>query len=150
LSDTSPSGLPQIRDATADDAEAIADLLAQLGYPAPASAIPRRLSRMREEPGQRAIVAVEGRRVVGLATTVVRHVIVHDAPFARLAALVVAEDRRGIGIGRALVAAAEENARAAGCYAIEVTSGDHRPDAQRFYRALGFDERPRRFLKALR
>lgn len=141
---------PLIRDAAPGDAPAIAELLAQLGYPAPASAVPRRLRQMLAEPGQRALVAVEGRRVVGLATVVVRHVIVDDAPFARLAALVVAEDRRGAGIGRALLAAAEEHARRAGCFAIEVTSGDHRPEAHRFYRALGFEERPRRFLKPLR
>ena len=138
-----------VRPATAGDSEAIAELLRQLGYPSPAAAIPGRLARMLAEPGQSVLVAVHGRRVVGLATVIVRHVLVDDAPFARLAALVVGEADRDRGAGRALVGAAEELARAAGCSAIEVTSGDHRPEAHRFYRALGFEERPRRFIKRL-
>lgn len=140
---------PTVRDAADGDSAAIAQLLGQLGYPALAERVPGRLRRMRAEPGQRVLVAVEGDRLVGLATVIVRHVIVDDAPFARLAALVVADDRRGRGFGRALVDAAEEYARDRGCSAIEVTSGDHRPDAHEFYRALGFEERPRRFVKRL-
>jgi GNAT superfamily N-acetyltransferase len=140
---------PTIRLATAADADAIALLLGELGYPADPAAVPGRLERMLGEPGQSALVAQLDGRVVGLATVIVRHVLDADAPFARLAALVVAGNVRGRGIGRALVAAAEEIARAAGCSAIEVTSGDHRPAAHAFYRALGFSERPRRFLKRL-
>lgn len=139
----------RIRAATAADGPDIADLLRQLGYPAPAEAIPGRLARMSAEMGQTVLVASAGERVVGLATVIVRHVIHDDAPFARLAALVVAEDRRGRGVGRALAAAAEEIAVAAGCSLMEVTSGDHRPGAHDFYRELGYEERPRRFLKRL-
>jgi len=138
-----------LRQARGPDAPDIAELLRQLGYPADPEAIPRRLGRMAAEPDQAVLVAAEGERVVGLATVIVRHVITDDAPFARLAALVVAEDRRGRGIGRALAAAAEDIAVAAGCSVIEVTSGDHRPGAHAFYRSLGYEERPRRFLKRL-
>jgi GNAT superfamily N-acetyltransferase len=139
----------RFRPAEDADGEAIADLLRQLGYPAPAEAIPGRLARMTAEPGNAVLLATEDERVVGLATVIVRHVIHDDAPFARLAALVVAEDRRGRGVGRALAAAAEEIARSAGCSSIEVTSGDHRPGAHAFYLGLGYEERPRRFLKRL-
>ena len=138
-----------VRPAADDDSEAIAGLLAQLGYPARPAQVAGRLARMLAEPGQSVLVATDEGRVVGLATVIVRHVLVDDAPFARLAALVVEDGHRGRGVGRALVAAAEEIARAAGCSAIEVTSGDHRPAAHRFYRGLGFEERPRRFLKRL-
>jgi GNAT superfamily N-acetyltransferase len=138
-----------IRPADEADGSDIADLLRQLGYPAAAETVPGRLARMLAEPGQTVLVAAEGKLVVGLATVIVRHVITDDSPFARLAALVVAEDRRGRGIGRALAAAAEDIALSAGCSAIEVTSGDHRPDAHAFYRGLGYEERPRRFLKRL-
>lgn len=138
-----------VRLAAAGDSEAVAELLAQLGYPARPTQVTARLARMLAEPGQSALVATEQGRVVGLATVIVRHVLVDDAPFARLAALVVAEGERGRGVGRALVAAAEQIARTAGCSLMEVTSGDHRPAAHAFYRALGFEERPRRFLKRL-
>lgn len=138
-----------IRDAESGDSEAIAELLGQLGYPASADAVLARLARISAEPGQYVLLAQDGERVVGLATVIVRHVIHDDAPFARLAALVVADDRWNEGVGRSLVARAEELARQAGCNAIEVTSGDHRPQAHAFYRRLGFEERPRRFIKRL-
>jgi len=138
-----------LRQTRGPDAPDIAELLRQLGYPADPEAIPGRLGRMAAEPDQAVLVASEGERVVGLATVIVRHVITDDAPFARLAALIVAEDRRGRGIGRALAAAAEDIAVSAGCSVIEVTSGDHRPGAHAFYRSLGYEERPRRFLKRL-
>jgi len=138
-----------IRPAVADDSAAIALLLAELGYPAPADAIPVRLERMEGE-GQHLLLAELDGRVVGLASLFLRHVIVDDAPFARLAALVVSADSRGRGVGAALVADAERLARQGGCTILEVTSGLHRPEAHDFYRDLGFDEKPRRFLKRLR
>jgi GNAT superfamily N-acetyltransferase len=104
---------------------------------------------MLAEPGQSVLVAESNGQVIGLATIIVRHVIHYDTPFARLAALVVATGRRKSGVGAALVEAAERIARGAGCSVMEITSGDHRPEAHAFYRRLGFDERPRRFVKRL-
>ncbi|MDQ3937420.1 MAG: GNAT family N-acetyltransferase [Chloroflexota bacterium] len=138
-----------IRQPTVDDAAAIAGLLDELGYPSPVDAVAQRLVRMLGEPGQSVIVALDAGQLIGLATVIVRHVIVDDAPFARLAALVVTEGQRGRGVGTALVTAAEGIARSAGCTLIEVTSGDRRPAAHDFYRRLGFTERPRRFVKRL-
>jgi GNAT superfamily N-acetyltransferase len=138
-----------IRDASDADAPALAGLLAQLGYATEAQDIPARMAAMRAEPGQHVLVATQAEQVVGLATVLVRHVILNDAPFARLAALVVAEDRRGRGIGRALVAHAEDVARRAGCNIIEVTSATQRGEAHQFYRRLGYAERPTRFTKPL-
>jgi GNAT superfamily N-acetyltransferase len=51
----------------------------------------------------------------------------------------VAEDQRGRGIGAALLNAAVERAKAAGCYRIQLTSNKLRPDAHRFYRRHGFE-----------
>jgi GNAT superfamily N-acetyltransferase len=139
----------EIRDATDGDAAALAQLLGELGYPSSEGAIPDRIARMRAEPGQHVLVASAGDRVIGLATLVVRHVIVNDAPFARLAALVVTEDQRGHGVGQALAERAEQIAREAGCNIVEVTSAVWREGAHEFYRQLGYQERPRRFTKLL-
>lgn len=138
-----------IRDATLHDAPAIAGLLAELGYPSSADAVVARLQRMLGEPGQQVIVAESDGQVVGMATVIVRHVINNDAPFARLASIVVADSHRNRGIGTRLVAAAEEIGRATGCKVIEVTSAEHRAGAHRFYEELGYQERRRRFLKSL-
>ena len=139
----------QIRKATGGDAAAIAVLLGELGYKSTPDAVQGRLARMLAEPGQHVLVADDGGRVVGMATVIVRHVINNDSPFARLASIVVTEDRRSQGIGEALVRHAEGIAREAGCFAIEVTSGEHRAAAHRFYERLGYEERRRRYLKSL-
>jgi GNAT superfamily N-acetyltransferase len=144
-----PSPTIVIRDATEPDAPAIAGLLGELGYPAGAESIPGRIGRMRAEPGQHLLVAESDGQVVGMATVVVRHVINNDAPFGRLASIVVADGWRSRGIGQRLVEHAEEIARQTGCNLIEVTSADHRPRAHDFYRRLGYTERPRRFIKQL-
>jgi GNAT superfamily N-acetyltransferase len=138
-----------IREATMEDVPVLSELLGQLGYPSAPAAVRARLERMLEEPGQHVLVADLDGRVVGLATVIVRHVISNDAPFARLASVVVADGYRSRGIGQKLVEAAEDIGRDARCYAIEVTSGDHRSRAHDFYRRLGYEERPRRFMKAL-
>ena len=138
-----------IREARDDDAEAIASLLGELGYPASAEAVPSRLAKMRSDGNQWTLIAEADGEAVGMATIVVRHVINRDEPFGRLASVVVKEEWRSRGVGSALMARTEEICRAAGCSAIEVTSAEHRPRAHDFYRRLGFVERPQRFIKPL-
>lgn len=138
-----------IREARDGDEEAIAMLLGELGYPTSADAIPGRLANMRVEGNQWTVIAEVDGQPVGMATIIVRHVINRDEPFGRLASVVVADGWRSRGIGEALMARTEEICHAAGCSAIEVTSADHRPRAHDFYRRLGFEERPRRFIKLL-
>jgi len=138
-----------IREARDDDADAIASLLGELGYPASAAAVPSRLAKMRSDGNQWTLIAEADGQPVGMATIVVRHVINRDEPFGRLASVVVSEGWRSRGVGSALMARTEEICRAAGCSAIEVTSAGHRPRAHDFYRRLGFVERPQRFIKPL-
>ena len=70
-----------------------------------------------------------------------------DASFPVLTSLVVLSSRRRQGIGQSLIAAAEEFCWSAGCHRIELTSGDHRPDAHRFYEELGYSSESRIFRK---
>jgi GNAT superfamily N-acetyltransferase len=48
-----------------------------------------------------------------------------------------------------LVEAVEGWARQHGCDVIEVTSGNQRVDAHRFYEGLGYAEKRKRFVKSL-
>ena len=67
----------------------------------------------------------------------------------RLTALAVLPSQRGQGLARALVGELERWGREQGCVVVEVTSAEHREDAHAAYRALGFEEASRRFMRRL-
>jgi GNAT superfamily N-acetyltransferase len=136
----------QVRDAVPEDASAIADLLGELGYPASAPEIAARLGAVAEVPG-RVLLAEDAGAVIGLGS-VTRLTLLHRAgPVALLSALVVRARRRGEGVGRALVAAAERQAAAWGCETLELTSRDDRHRTHKFYVGLGFESGSRKFVR---
>jgi GNAT superfamily N-acetyltransferase len=136
-----------VRDARAEDADAMSRLCAQLGYPAQAGAMPERLLRFQRDPNARALVADAGDGPIGLATVHLRHTINHEAPIAQLTLLVVDETQRTRGVGRALVEAAERWAHARGCHRIVVTTALQRADAHAFYERIGYRHTGRRYGK---
>jgi GNAT superfamily N-acetyltransferase len=137
-----------IRDARAADAEAIASLLRQLGYPTEPEALPARLERLLIV-GDRIVVAELDDQVVGLAQLHVSPTIEHEQPAAKVSALVVDESHRGKGVGRALVEALEAEARARRCVLLFLTTSARREDAHEFYRRVGLEETGKRFAKDL-
>jgi GNAT superfamily N-acetyltransferase len=141
----------RIREAQAEDASALAGLLVELGYPESGGLVPGRLRVFGDDPGSFVLVAEDAGRVLGLASASVMPLLHEGGSWCRLSALVVTDDSRRAGIGRALVTEVEERARVAGCRYLEVTSGE-RPDrkaAHGFYRSLGLEQVSRRYLKAL-
>ena len=137
-----------VREALAADADAVARLLSQLGYPTASSDVPERLNRL---SGGRSVVLVacRGAEVVGVATAHVIAVLNRPRDVAWLTALVVDETVRGVGVGRRLIEAVEVFARAAGCERLSVTTYEHLTGAQAFYLRVGFEATGRRFGKAL-
>jgi GNAT superfamily N-acetyltransferase len=138
-----------IREARDEDADDLAVLLTQLGYQTDSAAVPERMSRMRAETGQHILVAELEGKVVATMTVLVRHLITREQPYGRLTSVVVLEGHRSAGIGRRMIEEAERMCRAAGCAAIEVTSAGYRDRAHEFYRRLGYEEKPQRFVKLL-
>ena len=136
----------EIRDARPDDAEAIARLLGQLGYPADSAAVARRLTGLGED---RLLVAESDGTVAGLAQLHVSPSLEYDRPAAKLAALVVDEAFRRHGVGRALVDAMENEARTRGCELLYLTTAERRADAHAFYERLGLEYTGRRYAKRL-
>ena len=137
-----------IRDARPDDADAIARLLEQLGYPTEVAAVPSRLERLRIV-GDRLVVAELDGKVAGLAQLHVSPTMALERPAAKIDGLVVDESCRGRGIGRALVAEMEAEARARGCSLLYLTTATRSEDAHEFYRGVGLEETGKRFGKNL-
>jgi N-acetylglutamate synthase-like GNAT family acetyltransferase len=138
-----------IRDARPGDAEAIAALLGELGYPSDGAAVRRRLGRIRSDASSRLFVAETDGDIAGLAGLQVLPLIEHDEVGCMLTAIVVAERYRRRGIGVELVATVEREARYRGCSRLVLGSAERRTDAHAFYEALGFETTGRRFVKAL-
>jgi GNAT superfamily N-acetyltransferase len=136
-----------IRDALGSDAEALARLCTQLGYPTTPSAMPARVARLGEDPNARALVAERAGQVIGLATIHLRFTMNHAAPIAQLTLLVVDEANRSHGVGRALVESAEAWAAERGSRRINVTTALHRGDARAFYERLSYTHTGRRYGK---
>jgi N-acetylglutamate synthase-like GNAT family acetyltransferase len=137
-----------IRDARPDDADAIARLLDQLGYPTDPTAVESRLERLRIV-GDRLVVAEVDGEVVGLAQLHVSPTMALERPAAKIDGLVVDESYRGRGVGRALVAEMEAEARVRGCSLLYITTAARRQDAHEFYRRVGLKETGLRFAKPL-
>ena len=139
---------PTIREARPDDAAAIAGLLGQLGYPAAADEVAPRIAALLAA-GDRLLVAELDGKIVGLADLHVSPSLEYDRPAGKLAALVVDERYRGVGVGRALVEAMEAEARARGCAVFFVTTAERRADAHAFYQRIGLEHTGRRYAKTL-
>jgi N-acetylglutamate synthase-like GNAT family acetyltransferase len=135
-----------LREAVAADAEHIAALIDQLGYPVSAEDVAERLNLI-EASGQKVLVAELDGRAIGCLSTSTMTVLHRPAPVGRISMMVIAEDLRGQGIGAKLVAAAERTLRDKGCQLVEVTSNLRRTDAHRFWERIGYDRTSVRFAK---
>jgi GNAT superfamily N-acetyltransferase len=138
----------RIRSAASDDSKQLAALVEQLGYRADETFIRDQLAELESRPGTAVFVADSDTEIIGLlcfSTVPLLHV---SGGLGRISALVVTSRFRGQGIGRRLVAEAEEFAWNNGCARIEITSGEHRVDAHAFYEAVGYKQDSRRFIKS--
>ena len=127
-----------LRPAQAGDAEPIATLFTDEGYPAGASAILARLARF-EGADSRVVVAERDGEVIGFIAVRALPRFEHDDVLVRILALVVDAGARERGVGHLLMAEAERFARERGAAFVEVTAGHHRPDARHLYESLGYD-----------
>lgn len=131
---------PIIRPAVPADAMQMSELMTQLGHPAEPETLISRMAHMEKTSSDRIFVAEQDNFLLGLIG-------IHTAPqfhrlgcVGRITVLVVREEARGQGIGKALVHYAMSLFREAGCTTVEVTSNKRRADAHAFYRSLDFEE----------
>jgi len=124
-----------IRPAEPEDAERVAELSRQLGYPATAAVMRARLASVAADPAQSILVA--GRP----AAAFIHLRVVESLTSPReteIEALVVDEAARSRGLGKRLIAATIEFARQRGCAAVRVRSQVKRERAHAFYEREGF------------
>ncbi|MCI0582060.1 MAG: GNAT family N-acetyltransferase [Chloroflexi bacterium] len=127
-----------LRPAQDADAERIAAIFTDEGYPAGPSAIVSRLARF-AGPDSEVIVADRGGEVIGFIAFHALPRFEHDDVVVRILALVVDAGARERGLGHQLMAEAEQFARDRGAAFVEVTAGRHRPEARHLYESLGYD-----------
>ena len=130
--------LISLRSATPEDAERIAAMFTDEGYPSGPSDIVERLARFDSEHS-RVIVAEHDGEVLGFVAVHALPRFEHSDRIIRIMALVVDAGERGRGIGRQLMEEAERLGRDLEAAFAEVTAGHHRPDARRLYEELGYD-----------
>ena len=126
------------RPAAIQDAEGIAALFTDEGYPAGPSDIVARLGRFASEHS-RVVVAEHDGTVLGFVALHAIPRFEHDDRIVRILALVVDAGARERGVGRGLIGEAERVAAELGAAFIEITAGHHRPEARRLYESLGYD-----------
>ena len=127
-----------IRPATTDDADAIAAMFTDEGFPAGPSDIVERLGRFTSDQTRVLIAEHEG-TVLGFIALHAIPRFEHDDQIVRILALVVDAGARERGVGRALMAEAERIAIELGAAFTEITAGHHRPEARRMYESVGYD-----------
>lgn len=144
--------MARIRTAGSDEAEAVAALLVafrdHLGADRPSdAAFLAGVQRLMDDPQTEYLLAAAGAGAppAGVAQLRFRHGIWWAAPDCFLEDLFVVGSARGRGLGRALVQAAVQRARARGCRRIELDVNDRNATALALYRSLGFDEHDPRY-----
>jgi GNAT superfamily N-acetyltransferase len=127
-----------LRPALPADAERIAALFTDEGYPAGPSDIVERLERF-ASPFSTVSVAETDGEVLGFVAVHLVPRFEHNDRFARIVALVVDAGVRERGVGHLLMGEAERIARDGSAAFIEITAGHHRPEARQLYESLGYD-----------
>jgi len=111
----------------------------------------RRIEALESDPTNVVLVAQTEEGVCGTAfLTICLDAMYGFNPYGVVENIVIDGSMQGKGIGRALIAAVEAEARAAQCTKLMLLSAVQRTDAHRFFARLGFDgERKRGFVKYL-
>jgi ribosomal protein S18 acetylase RimI-like enzyme len=135
-----------VREASATDLDALMGLYGQLTGPPrePVREPPpdphEAIAQIISDPARSLLVAELDGTVVGTVDLLIAPNLTHRAqPWALVENVVVAESARRLGVGRALMQHAMELAREAGCYKVNLISGNERTGAHDFYRSLGFE-----------
>ena len=132
---------PQVtlRRATEADAEVVAALSEQLGYPIAVDAVRGRLAHFVNDSDHAVIVAERHGDVCGWVHVHIQQSIELAELRGEIMGLVVSRDVRRSGVGRLLMVEAERWARDRGLELMVLRSNLQRPESHAFYPALGYE-----------
>jgi GNAT superfamily N-acetyltransferase len=144
----------RVRDATKDDWQAVASLLAELGRPDIRGTPDEEPARLLfedylERNDAVALVAEDTGGVIGFCDLEFRPRLNFTRPQAWIPDLIVAEDARSRGAGAALLERAEELARSRDCWGMTLESANWRTRAHAFYAREGWEDTGHSFGKSL-
>ncbi|ARR46936.1 MULTISPECIES: GNAT family N-acetyltransferase [Vibrio] len=153
----------KIRPATPDDLNALFDLNKQINelhhlhapqaFVAPSEEDRTFLINMLADEERLFLVAEEGQQVLGFITATITQnetisFLIKD-PICRIGTIVVDENQKSKGVGRALMATVEQWARESGAIQVRLEVMEFNRDAQQFYDRLGFIPNSRLMMKCL-
>jgi ribosomal protein S18 acetylase RimI-like enzyme len=138
-----------IRAADMNDAAALALLMCELGYETTRSEMHARMERIAADERYRTFVAVLDGKVCGMIGTLTCPSYEHNDSGGRILALATLSTMRRRGIGRALIATAENDFAQRGIRRIALNTQLTREDAHTFYESLGYERNGWRFVKQL-
>ena len=144
----SPFGA-DLRSAMIADADDVARLLTELGYPCEIDEAAERIDAIAANDRQALVLARRDGAVCGLVALDFMYYLPLGTTTCRITAMVVTPEAQGRGVGRQLLREAERRARTGGAARLEITSGSQRTDAHAFYKACGYGDGTVRFVKAL-
>jgi GNAT superfamily N-acetyltransferase len=128
-----------IRQACLNDAEALAALSTQLGYPTDTQAMHHRLD-VAVNSSEHAVYVCCDDTALHAWIHVMRTFHLESGFGAEIAGLIVSEQYRGRRLGSRLVRQAEDWAKSQGFDRLRVRSRTERAEAHAFYRNLGFEQ----------
>jgi ribosomal protein S18 acetylase RimI-like enzyme len=123
--------------------------MCELGYETRRAEMETRLKLILSNPAYKTLVATLDGRVCGMIGTLTSPSYEHNDAGGRILALVTLSGARRRGIGRALIAAAEEDFVQKGIRRVALDTRLTREDAHRFYESLGYERNGWRFVKQL-
>ena len=134
----------RVREASAEDAEIIHSLAAELAgavgdSPPSLEDVRGRLAELLEEQRARVLVA-EGDVVVGVVSLWIKPDLAHGDSVVEVPMLVISEDRRREGVGKLMMEEVQRLAAENGATLIELIATIQNTPAREFYRSLGFVE----------
>jgi GNAT superfamily N-acetyltransferase len=129
----------KIRLVKENDSTPLADLSGQLGYLSTPEQIKVRLAGIFARPDQAVFVAEVDGQVAGWVHVFACPTVELDL-YAEVGSLVVDQDQRGCGIGKALMEKAEAWARQRRIYEVRLRSNVIREEAHQFYETIGYEK----------